>query len=824
MLTNIINKFKVADQKGRKHKPEPEPDTGHASENEADRVKVPVLPEWRPGDILLDRYRVDKVFGGAMGKVYIAEHLGWKIPVAIKSPRAEVLADHEGAKRVLSEADNWVRMGMHPNVATCFYVLKISDIPYLFIEYVDGGDLSTWIKTGRCRDLRTALSLAVQFCHGMEFTHSKGIIHRDIKPQNILLTQNALLKITDFGIIQTTKSLPSPSKGSLSGKGKREDTIGFRGTPAYASPEQLKDSHAIDRRTDIFSFGVCLWLMLCGKKPYANNAIEEDPQPVSLTTNTKFPDILVKLLKKTVAFNPDQRYQDFAELRHDLNQAYIELFKIPCPYMQINFIDLQAENFNNRAVSCLELGRIKEGSILLNKALDSNDTLPEALYNFTLLRWKSGKMKPECILRQLEAAKQRLPKSTILDSLTQAVKCEILGRVWKAGDMEEEEDKQVQEREQFYPEYMLCLPRNSLEVFRAGQAHQAVQNNLKYLLKLKRYEACYEVLLKAWEGLGFRKDKVFIEIYEKLARISDKGEIKGVIRLATLPSEGATAKSLTYLSRPKKFLSLSKSGRVALRSYGARKKISALGKFQGIKLTALSQDGSLLALGGPDSGVSVIEIASGEQLKTFKTKDRVTALAFSADNRYLSMGTDKGVIQTCHLSKGSEKVTKAEEAGAVRSIIYFNKDLDFVTGSENGTLRFWSAGGNECVRIVEAHAMPITSLFPASNGLFFISSSADRVIKIWDRQTGQCLKSIAAHDDLIRSAIILPDNKYIVSGSDDDIIKIWQISSGTCLHILDGRGDGIRSLAIGPKPYIFLAGRNDGQIVIWIVVYELAFD
>ena len=812
MLTNILNKFKSP--------PKVTSQSSQASLEVKGKKTLPILPEWRPGDILLDRYQVEKVFSGAMGRVYIAEHLGWKIKVAIKAPRPEVLADSEGAKRVLNEADSWVRMGMHPNVATCFYALKIGEVPYLFIEYVDGGNLSDWITKGRCRDVRTVLSMAVQFCHGMEFTHSKGIIHRDIKPQNILLTKNALLKITDFGIIHNNNSSEN-GQGSLPPKSGKDGTVGFRGTPGYASPEQFRDSHAVDKRTDIYSFGICLWLMLCGKKPYANNAIKEEPKPPGSMNKTRFPDILINILKKSVAFDPAHRYADFKSLRHDLNQAYIELFKISCPYMEINFSDLQAENLNNRAVSCLELDRTEEGAALLNKALDNNDVLPEAIYNFFLLRWRNGRVKPEYLLRQLDATRRRLPKSIILEALTQAIKCEILGRAWADGEAEDNTPRQ--KAKIFYPEYMLCLPKNSLEVFRSGQAHQATQNNLKYLLKQKRYEACYAVLIKSWQSIEFRKDKVYIDIYEKLYPISDHGEIKGVIRIATIPAGGTTSNSMIYLPGPRKILSLSKSGRVALRPYGRQKKISALGKFQGIRATALSEDGTLLALGGSDQ-ISIISIITGEATKSINIKGSVTALALSADNRYLSVGNEQGIISTFLISKGREISAQDTKAGPIRSVIYFNKDLDFVTGSEDGSLRFWNAGGKECVRIVEAHAMPVNSLSPDRNGVFFISASADRQLKIWDRQTGACLASIEAHEDQINTAINLPDNRHIVSASDDDIIKIWRIKDACCQYILDGRGDGIQTLALGPKPYIFLAGRNDGAIVVWMAIYELAFD
>ena len=264
----------------------------------------PAVKVYKPGDIIADRYQVEEVASGAMGWVYIARHLEWRIKMAIKSPKPEVLSDREGLRSILREANNWVRLGMHPNIASCYYVLSIEKIPHIFIEYVDGGNLSDWIKAGRCRDLRTALSLAIQFCHGMEYTHAHGIIHRDIKPQNILLTKNALLKITDFGILLSLSERERKEALQTDGMSSDELTVGFRGTPGYASPEQFIDAGKVDERSDIFSFGVCLWIMLCGRKPYRHNYEQQPiPEPAPQQTGESFPPSLVNLLKKCVSFS-----------------------------------------------------------------------------------------------------------------------------------------------------------------------------------------------------------------------------------------------------------------------------------------------------------------------------------------------------------------------------------------------------------------------------------------------------------------------------------------------------------------------------------------
>ena len=165
--------------------------------------EVKSLPVWKPGDEILGLYRVEDVIEtGGMGRVYIAHHKGWNVKLAIKSPNEMMLSDRNNFARVLREANSWTELGLHPNIAYCYYVRSIEDVPHIFVEYVDGGNLRQWIAEGKCIDYRVSLDLAIQFCHGMEHAHSKGMIHRDIKPENVLMTKDGMLKITDFGLVR----------------------------------------------------------------------------------------------------------------------------------------------------------------------------------------------------------------------------------------------------------------------------------------------------------------------------------------------------------------------------------------------------------------------------------------------------------------------------------------------------------------------------------------------------------------------------------------------------------------------------------------------
>ncbi len=777
-------------------------------------VVAPRVPEWRPGEVIMDRYRVEEVLSGAMGRVYICEHLGWGIRMAIKSPRPEVLADREGMQRIIKEANGWIRMGMHPNIAACYYVLAIERVPHLFIEYVDGGSLAGWIKTGRCRDLRTSLSLAVQFCHGMEYTHGQGIIHRDIKPANILVTRNALVKITDFGILLKASDRgpdDNPAPLAPGREGDDDSTVGFRGTPGFASPEQFRNAHNVDPRTDIFSFGLCLWLMLCGRKPFAKNDVRQPvPEPESAVAGQSLSPSLVRVLKKTVAYDPDERYASFAELRHDLNQAYQEAFRVICPYSELINIDLRASSLNNHAVSFFELGKPDKAEECVGRALEIDDVLPEALYNLILLSWRRQRVKPVRLLRQIEAVRKRLPGTALFDVLVEGVKADVVSggkHPAKAG----------------YPEFRLCEPRRSLEVFRDGQLMQSVQRNILDHLENKRYRACHEVLQTAWRNHRFCRDKVFNRAYEELLKVGERGKLVAAQRLMTLRGGNRPVTCLAHIPGSTHVVAGGADGQLVVWDFAARKKVSVLGtKGAPVRCLAASSRGGVLGIGTDDGVVTVWSTKTGKVTASEQRHDgAVHAIAFSGDGKWLASGGADGLLKLRRLATGKEVAASLADSGPLRSIAFVGDGADLVTGSEDGSLCFWEGGVKECAQRVEAHALPVTSLAVAPDGLCFASASADRLVKLWDRRTRRCLRIIEAHEEAVTSLLMLADGRHVVSGCEDDLLKIWAGEEGRCVFTLDGRGDGVVSLAPGPKPHIFMSGRRDGAVVFWMAIYKL---
>lgn len=767
---------------------------------------------WLPGEVIDDRYRIDRVFGGAMGKVYIAEHLSWGVWMAIKAPKPEVWADREGIQRILREANGWIRLGLHPNIASCYYVRSISQIPYIFIEYVSGGTLEEWINRGRCRDMRTALTIAIQFCNGMEYTHLKGIIHRDIKPQNILLTKDGLVKITDFGILRSIRD-SGPEEDIRNPPQGKNATVGFRGTPNYASPEQLRNAHRVDRRTDIFSFGLCLWMMFCGKRPYKHNAEGKCPEPLPAPGNPALPPDLKTILKKCVAYHADERFRDFTELKAAINRVYLDLFQVACPYSIVEKVDLRAENLNNRAVSLAELGKYDKAASCLERTLEINDSLPEALYNLIMLQWCKSNEDPERLLRRIEATKKRFPDLPIFDK----VEKEVAGMVAYEGEEEQGERNRD-------PELRLCFPKAPIEIFREAQLRRSVHHNILTLLQSRRLTECFDTLMVSWGNEAFKKDKFYYKIYEQLLPEGEKKDLVSVQRVLTHPGNGVPAVRLASFPARKVFFAASSGRELYLGNIGERKEGRVYAEMAA-PVTALAAHpaADLLAVGLEDGTVVTRILKNAAEKKLPREKSPILALAFSDDTRYVYAGMADGTV-TIHEATGrGRRQLSLADGGKVVCLACLG-DLQFVAAGEDGALRYYDGHSGQCQRVVEAHVLPVSSMDVSPDGKWLATGSADRQVRVWDSRTGRCQQTMDKHEDSVTSVLFLADGNTIAVGCEDDIIKLWNWRNGKCLQVLDARGDGVCSLAPGPKAHTFLAGREDGAVVMWTAIYQLKFD
>jgi len=180
---------------------------GDEAEPEAD---VPLV--WEVGDVVLGLYEVLGVAGeGGMGVVYRVHHRGWDVDLAVKSPRPSYLQTEAQRAAFVGEAQTWIGLGLHPHVCACHYVRALGGVPRLFAEYVEGGSLQDWVGDrrlyagGPSAALERMLALALQFARGLAYAHSRGVVHQDVKPANLLLGADGTAKVSDFGIARAAR-------------------------------------------------------------------------------------------------------------------------------------------------------------------------------------------------------------------------------------------------------------------------------------------------------------------------------------------------------------------------------------------------------------------------------------------------------------------------------------------------------------------------------------------------------------------------------------------------------------------------------------------
>jgi len=260
-----------------------------------------------------ERYEILAVVGrGGMGTVYRARDLELEQDVAIKTLRSEFLADDSILERFKSEIRLTYRI-THRNVVRTHYFGEWGGAYYLTMEFVEGVTLRQLMDTRGRLSVPSTLAIGTQLAESLAVAHEQGVIHRDIKPQNLLLDPDGVLKVMDFGIARLAERTSNITEVGL-----------VVGTPAYASPEQLL-ADEVDARSDLYSTGLVLYECLTGRLPFeAKSAIAliskvltEVPVPPA-QVNPEIPSALSSLVLKLMARAPEDRVQSARELAKQL--------------------------------------------------------------------------------------------------------------------------------------------------------------------------------------------------------------------------------------------------------------------------------------------------------------------------------------------------------------------------------------------------------------------------------------------------------------------------------------------------------------------------
>jgi serine/threonine protein kinase len=284
-------------------------------------VESGLLTRWQADQLLAGRYKgfflgkyklLQHLGSGGMSHVYLAEHPLMNRRVAIKVLPKSRVNDSSYLARFRREAQAIAALD-HRNIVRAYDIDNVNDIHYMVMEYVEGRDLQTLVGEEGVLDYARAADYIRQAAEGLEHAHQAGLIHRDVKPANLLLDRHNVVKVLDLGLARFT------------GEDRASLTVAYNenvlGTADYLAPEQAIDSHGVDARADIYSLGCSLHFLLTGRPPFAEGTLpqrlmmhQKSPPPDIRQWRPDAPDDLLEICAKMMAKKPAARYQSAQEV------------------------------------------------------------------------------------------------------------------------------------------------------------------------------------------------------------------------------------------------------------------------------------------------------------------------------------------------------------------------------------------------------------------------------------------------------------------------------------------------------------------------------
>lgn len=715
-----------------------------------------VAVEWNIGDVILNVYEVTDLLGeGGMGKVYKIFHRGWNMPLAVKNPRARTLLREKGARNFEKECETWVNLGLHPHVVSCYYVRRLGGVPRVFAEYVDGRSLWHCIQDGRMykggprRAVARIIDVAIQTAWGLQHAHDQGLVHQDVKPANVLISQEGVAKVTDFGLARAIEAATGESG---------VDFVGM--TRAYCSPEQ-SNREKMTHATDIWSWGICVLECFTVKTVWKRGQDVPEVLTRYLEQAAERPGLLpmpprlAEVLRRTFQVNPDARPRSMNDVADELVKCYRELTGADYPRKRPKFTSVSGNNLNNRAMSLMDLGRAENAEQLWDQALKSDPYHPESNYNVGLLRWRSGRMTDDALLQRLLNVSKLHPGDWMPAYLIAQVHAErgdfrtaarFLGTLPEAERTRREVTSLIQtirERADRSCQYLQSIEAHNDAVSCvacSATAKLAASGSEDNTLKL--WDAVTTQCVRLFEG---HLNSITCVLITDDERYAISGAQDRTIRIWDIPRNGCaglleghrdSVQCISFSAERQRLLSASLDGSLRLWDFAKRTCVETMESHRtALEACALSADGLLAVSGGIDRVVMMWDMSVCRPSGSLEGHtDVVSCLAISPDGARI------------------------------------------LSGSHDRTLRYWDARSGACLRVMEGHPGPVRTIAFTPDGQHAVSGGRDGAIRLWELATGRCMHTFSGHPSEVTGIAVSGDGRAIASASRDHTIALWQLS------------------------------------------------
>jgi len=708
---------------------QPGSDDEAAKDEAQDIGYVPVI--WEEGQTILDLYEVKKVHaGGGMGLVYKVHHKNWNADLAVKSPRLECFRTEIQKDNFIRECKTWIALGLHPHIVSCYYIRTLGDIPRVFAEYVEGGSLKDWIDNdklyegGKEKAVERILDIAIQFAWGLHYAHDNELIHQDIKPANVMMTPEGIVKVTDFGL---AKARAVSTKSSV-GRQDQSILVSTGGmTPAYCSPEQAH-SQSLSPKTDIWSWGLSVLEMFTGGVFWqtgqaAGQVLESYLQ--SEHKDEELPNVparLADLLRQCFMRAPEDRPSDMNVIADQLTSIYLEAIGQDYQRHIPEVVELLADDLNNRAVSLLDLDRSEEAEELFDRALQADPHHPETTYNRGILRWRSGRITDEDLVRQLEQVRSTHQDSWQDEYLLGLVHIERYDAE-RARDVLEEISPQAKDAKEIGSALNLARSRISCEQVRMLEHSATVVDLAISSDGCWALSAAKDGTVSLWDLSGAQCVGTLTSVapLQAIVAVNENGS-KGLI---------ASGTALSYWDLQKQ------------KPFGWTNAHAG-----GITSISITADGRWGFSGGRDATVRLWDLQLGTCVRTLCGHPQaVLSVNISSDGHWGVSGSwDEIRVWKLASGKCIRKYRAASKKnwgvpGGKPVCTAVNHDGSLVASASGDLPQLWDAQSGENERPFHVHNHYLTSVDMSDNGMWLTTATSDGTVRLFEVETGRCRRT-----------------------------------------------------------------------------------
>lgn len=802
------------------------------------RPRVLEGDEWSVGDIIENLYEVVDIKQGGMGAVYVVRHRRWNSMMAIKSLLKRLRENEEDRALFVKEAETWIDIGFHPNIAACFYVRNIADSPRIFIEYVDGGALNEWLNRRQRVGWGLILDLMVQVSDGLHHAHSKGLVHRDVKPGNCMMTHDGILKVTDFGLTKR-RQLPSgvspaDPRGVDSVVLERESiTAAGMGTPGYMAPEMWIPYAEVGPAADIYAFGVMFFELCCGRKPFMIKPGErrdklalahvKKPPPRPTSIRPDLPESIERIILKCLNKSPRERYESFRQIRDALATTYEEILKRPFAREAPDEVTLLSDALNNRAVSLMDLNHREEAVVALKRALEADPHHPEAVYNMGIIEWQdSGNPNWEIVVKMEEVVKT--PEYVGRGSELLARCLLSLGDAERAVRVCELAFSAENATEGWLKPYAIAL-------IGMGKTKEAIGYLKKYL---ERFPTDGEAMgwfvaalaeqgeageARSWVSLIPKGSEIFGSSVEE---IRDAFVFSGLAERLSFDGHGGWVTCLAHFPTSRQLVSGSRDRTIRVwDSFTAEEKKSIPVVGEPPARLWVSPDERLVAAAGPRQGspVRIVDLESGRFVGNLQAQEGlITDVAFSPDGKHILTVVEKGFArlwQADGFKAASNFKIPAHSAATIISADPGKPEV-VLAGLDRIIKRVFPR--DMATQVFErGHNELVTGLKAWAGGRSLVSWGKDKLVLVWDGEAGRILTQFKAHQEQVTEVAPNPTRNLVASYDHKSGIKVWDACQGLVGRTFSCGESEVHGLTFSPDGHTLFAGGRDMLVRAWDV-------